>query len=413
MRILQVIGSLAPSQGGPSTACPALCRALAEAGHEVVIYTTNAGVTRGEDAPLGRPVHKDGYKVHYFSAWPHPRKFKISTDLLAGLRRGVSGFDAVHVYSYYDYCVSAVARSCWESGVPYLLHPHGSLDPFILRRHSIRKRIYARVIGNRCWRRAAGVLFNSEEERRLVLGREVADPVRDEPKSFVVPVGIEPEWFDDPGPDSEERVLRMLPNNGEREWIVFFGRLDFKKGLDLLVRAFADVARRRPAAHLVLAGPESPGYGAKVRRWLDREGMQHRATFVGLLQGPERVALVRRARMLALLSYSENFGQVVAEAMAARVPVVISDRVNISPEIEAAQAGIVVPCDAGRAANAIQALLDDPITARQMGERGRLWAERHWTWPAVAEQMLAVYSSMTGHSRASEPAAALASTGRS
>ncbi len=297
--------------------------------------------------------------------------------------------------------------------MPYLLHPHGSLDPFLLRRHSVRKRIYARTIGNRCWNRAAGLLFNSEEERRLALGRETADSGRNSPPSFVVPVGIEPEWFYEPDPGAEDCVERLLPPSRETECIVFFGRLDFKKGLDLLVRAFADVARRSPRAHLVVAGPESPGYGAKVRRWLDQEGVLHRATFVGPLEGRERVALVRRAGMLVLLSHSENFGQVVAEAMAASVPVVISDRVNICGDIEAAGAGIVVPCDAGRAANAIQALLDDPNGARQMGGRGKLWAERHWTWPLVAQQMVAAYSSTINRTLETAPAVALVGQARS
>jgi glycosyltransferase involved in cell wall biosynthesis len=416
MRILQVIGSLAARYGGPSTACPALCRALAEAGHEVVIYTTDAGVARRKETPLDRPVRKDGYEIRYFPAWRHPREFKISTGLFAGLRAELSGFDVVHIYSYYGFWVWAAVRTCCERGVPFLLHPHGSLDPFLLGRHSIRKGIYARTIGERCWGRAAGLLFNSEEERRLALGGRSASSKKTSPPSFVVPVGIEPEWFEEPGYAAEERVRQLLPNcteSPESEWIVFFGRLDFKKGLDLLVRAFAELARRRPLVRLILAGPESPGYAAKVRGWLDREGLLDRATFTGPLEGRARVALVRRARLLALLSYSENFGQVVAEAMAARVPVVISNRVNISGDIAAARAGIVVPCDASRAANAMQTVLDDSAGAEQMGERGRVWAERYWTWPVVAEQMLAAYASVIGRAPESAPAVVLAGHARS
>lgn len=397
MRILQVIGSLAPRYGGPSTACPALCRALAEAGHEVVVYTTDAGAERREDAPLDGAVHKDGYQVRYFPAWRHPREFKVSPDLLAGLREGVPHFNVAHIYSYYGYWVWAAVQACQERGVPYLLHPHGSLDPFLLGRHPIRKRVYARAIGDRCWSGAAGLLFNSEEERRLTLGSVNAPPGRNSPPSYVVPVGVEPEWFEDPGAPADERVQQRFPQFrefAEPEWIVFFGRLDFKKGLDLLVRAFAEVARRRPLAHLVLAGPESPGYGAKIRNWLEREGMLDRATFTGPLEGRERVAMVRRARMLALLSYSENFGQVVAEAMAARVPVVISDRVNICRNVASAGAGFVVPCDASRAASAMETLLDDPAAARRMGERGRVWAECHWRWATVVQQMVSAYESI-------------------
>ena len=224
MRILQVIGSLASRYGGPSTACPALCRALAEAGHQAVIYTTDAGVERREDAPLDRSVHKDGYEIRYFSAWRHPREFKFSMALLAGLKQGVSGFDAVHIYSYYGFWVWAAARICRERGVPYLLHPHISLDPFLLGRYSLRKRIYARAIGNRCWSGAAGLLFNSEEERRLACGGETASRGKNSPPSFVVPVGTERERFEEPDSGAEERVRQMLPGgreSEEREWIVF------------------------------------------------------------------------------------------------------------------------------------------------------------------------------------------------
>ena len=414
MRILQVIGSLAPRYGGPSTACPALCRALAAAGHDVAIYATDAGAPRAEDAPLDHIVRKDGHEIRVFSAWRHPREFKVSPALSAALERSVREFDVVHIYSYYGHWVWAAAQACRSRGTPYLLHPHGSLDPFLLRRHAIRKRLYATAIGDRCWSGAAALLFNSEEERRLAFGRTAGYRESDSPPSFVVPVGIEPEWFEEPDSDAFERVRRMLADAYDRDSIVFFGRIDFKKGLDLLVRAFAIVALRNPRAHLILAGPESEGFGAKVRRWLDRNKLLDRATFTGLVEGRDRVALLRRARMLVLLSYSENFGQVVAEAMAARVPVVISDRVNIFPEIESAQAGIVVPCDERRAAAAMQSLLDDPNGARQMGERGKLWAERHWAWPVVAAQMSHVYASIAARPMiaAFAPAGALASPER-
>ena len=403
MRILQVIGSLAPRYGGPSTACPALCRALVEAGHEVTIYTTNASM-KLEDSPLDRIVSRDGYAIRFFPAWRQPREFKISPELLAGLKQAVSHFDAVHIYSYCGSLGFGRGASCWGHGPPYLLHPHGSLDPFLLKRHTVRSdstRMQSAIVSGT----ASLASCSIRRGARRVLGGEISDLQRDSPRSSSFGSTSSPNGLRNRDASAEERVRQMLPTfeeSAEAEWIVFFGRIDFKKGLDLLVRAFAEVARRRPHAHLIIAGPEGPGYGAKVRRWLDREGMLPRVTFTGPLQGLERVALLRRARMLALLSYSENFGQVVAEAMAARVPVVISDRVNIWCEIEAAQSGIVVPCDACEAANAMQTLLEDPSGARQMGERGKLWAERNWTWPIVARQMALAYASLTGnayHSR--------------
>jgi glycosyltransferase involved in cell wall biosynthesis/SAM-dependent methyltransferase len=396
MRILQVIGSLAPRYGGPSTSCPALCRALSQSGHDVTVYTTDADGAGRMDVPVDQPVLANGFRVLHFPAWPRPREFKVSPRLSAALERTASGFDVVHVYSYYGHWVWAAARTCRASGTPYLLHPHGSLDPFLLRRRSLRKRAYARVIGNACWRSAAGILFNSAEEMRLAVGARPARGASSvEPRRFVVPCGVDEEWFRAPDAAAERRIAQRLDQLGNCSLVIYFGRIDFKKGLDLLAAAFGAVARGNRKARLVLAGPESPGYGAKVREWLRDAGVLDRTTFLGPLAGADRVALLRRARLVALLSYSENFGQVVAEAMTAGAPVVISDRVNTWPEIERAGAGIVVPCESGAAASAIETLLADPAAARAMGARGREWVEKNWTWPRVAGEILEVYSAIS------------------
>ena len=402
MRILQVIGSLAPRYGGPSVSCPALCRALAERGHEVVVYTTDAGGKARMDVPLDQPARADGFRIRYFSAWVHPREFKVSPSLASALRRTVGDFDVVHISSYYGHWVWAAARACRARGTPYLLHPHGSLDPFLLRHRPLRKRAYARLVGDACWRDAAGVLFNSAEEMRLATGEGSAPgATRAGPRGFVVPGGVGEEWFRPPEPGADRRMEQKLEHVKDCPLVVYFGRIDFKKGLDLLVRAFGAVARANRKARLVLAGPESPGYGAKVQAWLRDAGVLERTTFLGPLEGSERVALLRRARLLALLSYSENFGNVVAEAMAAGAAVVISDRVNIWPEIARAEAGIVVPCEAEAATRAIEVLLADPAAARRMGAHGREWVEQNWTWPAVAEKTLEVYAEISRKETAS------------
>jgi glycosyltransferase involved in cell wall biosynthesis/SAM-dependent methyltransferase len=401
MRILQVIGSLAPRYGGPSISCPALCRALAERGHDVTVYTTDVDGGARMDVRLDQPARADGFRIRYFSAWAHPREFKVSPDLATALKQTVGEFDVVQISSYYGHWVWAAAHACRARGTPYLLHPHGSLDPFLLRHRPLRKRAYARLVGDACWRDAAGILFNSAEEMRLATGAGL-DPgaARADPRGFVVPGGVGEEWFRPPEPGADRRMQQKLEHLKDCPLVVYFGRIDFKKGLDLLARAFGAVARANRKARLVLAGPESPGYGAKVQAWLRDAGVLERTTFLGPLQGSERVALLRRARLLALLSYSENFGNVVAEAMAAGTAVVISDRVNIWPEIARAGAGIVVPCEAEAATRAIEVLLADPAAARRMGAHGREWVEQNWTWPAVAEKTLEVYAEISRKSTA-------------
>ena len=173
--------------------------------------------------------------------------------------------------------------------------------------------------------------------------------------------------------------------------IVCLGRINFKKGLDILARAFAKIARDRDDLHLVLAGPDSDDYGSKIRRWLAEGGVLDKATFTGPLAGEERLAAMQEAEIFALPSYTENFGGVVTEAMACRVPVVISDQVNIWPDVANVKAGLVVPCDPQATADALLTLLGDPQRGREMGNNGRLWVAEHLPWKIVAAQMAQAY----------------------
>jgi glycosyltransferase involved in cell wall biosynthesis len=167
--------------------------------------------------------------------------------------------------------------------------------------------------------------------------------------------------------------------------------------LDILARAFAQATRGHEDIHLVLAGPDDDGYGRKVRQWLAEGGALERTTFTGMLKGEDRFAVLQAAEVFALPSYTENFGLVVAEAMASGVPVVISDRVNIWPEVSGAEAGIVVPCDAEATAQALRTLLDDPARGRQLGSNGRKWVVEQLPWNVIGAQMAGVYEEIIRH----------------
>jgi glycosyltransferase involved in cell wall biosynthesis len=398
MRILQVVATLAPRTGGPSIACPELSRELVRQGHQVSIYASDVDGGGHLKVPLDRPVLDDGVEIRYFRGLSWPGKYMFSPGMWRALRETVADFDVVHIYSVYGFSSSAAAYWCRERAVPYLVHPHGSLDPFLRRRHRPRKWLHAKLLAERDYRKAAGALFNSAEEMRLASdwpglktrwgGAEAA------PKRFVVPVGIDPRWLQEPDAAAGERFRSKYSAMTSRRLVVYFGRINFKKGLDILARAFAQVAGNREDLHLVLAGPDTEGYGRRVRGWLAEGGVLAKATFTGLLQGEDRFAALQQAEVFALPSYTENFGQVVAEAMACGVPVVISDQVNIWPEVMKANGGLVVPCDAEATAQALHSLLADPARGRQMGSRGRRWVAEHLTWKIVAAQMASAYEEM-------------------
>lgn len=287
-----------------------------------------------------------------------------------------------------------------------MVFPHGSLDPFLLRRNPFRKWLFTKLFAERDYRLASAVLFNTAEEMRLASSwpglRASAGQVVKGPKRFVVPVGIDASWLREPDLAAGERLRSKFPGLKGRRLVVCLGRINFKKGLDILAHAFARIARDRDDLHLVVAGPDSEGYGQKVRRWLADGGVLEKTTFTGGLQGEERLAAVQQAEVFALPSYTENFGGVVTEAMASGVPVVISDQVNIWPDVSRAEAGLIVPCDVEATAQALRAILEDPERGKQMGSNGRRWVAEHLPWTVVAAQMANAYEEVIRDNRARE-----------
>ncbi len=390
MKILHVIANLAPRYGGPAKACVAMAQAVARLGHQVSIYTTNQDGPGELAAPLDRPVRQEGVEIHYFPIQP-PRFWGTSWPLARSLVRSLGDFDLCHIHSLYLFHDLVAGHYCRKYGVPYLVRPHGTLDPYLYQRHRWRKTIMEAWFEQRNIRRAAAVHFTSEEEMRL------AGPYIGDTAGVVVPLGVDLREFQNlPAPG---RLRERFPEIGSRQIILFLGRINFKKGLDLLVQALAQVVRRRRDVHLVVAGPDNDGWGVRVRDWLQAAGLAAHATFTGMLLGEEKLAALRDARIFVLPSYSENFGLAVVEAMACGLPVVISDQVNIWREVEAAGAGLVGPCEATRLAAHLERLLADPGLGAEMGRRGKELVARRFQWDGIALALQDLYARLIAKGR--------------
>jgi glycosyltransferase involved in cell wall biosynthesis len=380
MRILHVLSSVAPRYGGPSKAAVEMCRELVRRGERPEIYTTNIDVDGVLDVPLGKPVNLNGVRITYFPA-EALQLYKISRPLARSLKTSIPDFDIVHVHSLYQFSSTVAAFYCRRYGVPYVLRPHGTLDPFLYRRHRMRKWLYEMLMERRNLAAAAAVHFTAAEE--MELARSLGLRFR----GVVVPLGVDPEI----SPFSSLHLADLWPELSGKKVILFLGRINFKKGLDNLARAFGTIARDRNDIHLLLAGPDSDGYSSQVRQWLKEEGVLHKVTFAGMIVGERKNTALAESTMFVLPSYSENFGIAVVEAMAAGLPVVISNRVNIWREVLAAGAGIVVAPDSNATANAIKAFLDDLPKAARMGERGKRFAREHFTWESAGTKLIELY----------------------
>ena len=317
MRIVHVIPSVAPSLGGPSKAVIGMARAVARCGHHVEIHTTTLRMDNRKILNGTRRC-QDGVEI-YFHRVHEPARLTLaaSMPLLRALRRSVPRADIVHLHSLYLFHCWATARVCSAFNVPYILQPHGTLDPYLWHRHWLPKRLVEGLFQNRVTRGAAAILFTTEEEQLLAQPYVFGRP------GFIAPIGVDLQEYGDLPSPGDFRDLH--PEVKERPIVLFLGRLNFKKGLDILMPAFHATLHHKPDAHLVIAGPDH-GMRAKTEAWVAKYGLADKVTFTGMVGGREMLALLQDSSVFVLPSYSENFGMAVVEAMACGIPVVIFEQ---------------------------------------------------------------------------------------
>lgn len=387
LRILHVTPAYYPAQryGGPIQSVHGLALHLAQqVDMEVTVFTTNMDGRDVLDVPTAQPVLLDGVLVYYFPV-VRPRSYAHSPAMARAFAQTLRDYDLVHIHGLYLHPTFAAARSCQRQGVPYLVAPRGMLDPHAFALRSVwKKRLYWLLAERHNLAKAAALHFTSAEEEQLAAVWRIST------QGVVVPNGLDLARF----PDEAALALQKQQRPAEQETVLFLSRITPKKGLDLLIPAFAIVAKQRPTARLIIAGPDDEGYMAAVMGWVNGHGLQERVTYVGMLTGQNKLDTYAHADLFVLPSYSENFGMVVIEALACQTPVVVTDRVNIHPEVKAAKAGCVSSCAPEPLAEAMLYLLADKEENRQMGINGRRLVAEKFAWSSVATQMRQVYHSI-------------------
>jgi len=308
-------------------------------------------------------------------------RWGLAPSLAGTLGRMVPRHDLVHIHWLFDFSSIAAARAAVAARVPFVLHPHGSLDPFLSRRNHHFKRLYLATIGRPLLSRAAALVFTAERERRQATYR----PRRTE---WVVPVGVDlTEFMPIPPPGT----FRTAFPDVRGPFLLFLGRLSPQKGLDLLLGAFQKLLTRRPDLWLVIAGPDYRGYESTVRALAASLGVERRVVFPGLLSHQLKLGAFVDAELFVLPSYAENFGAVIIEALACGLPVVISDQVNIQQELNAAGVATVVQCGVGSVAEGIATTLDDTAFRARVRVDGPALVRREYTWDAIVPILIERY----------------------
>ncbi len=305
------------------------------------------------------------------------------TDLEAVVRCA----EVVHIHGLWQGHTRRGARAARLAGVPYLIAAHGMAEPWAMRHKAWKKKLYTALIEGKNLRRASCLHALSRPEIGHL--RTLAP---DTPVCFV-PNGVDLGPLEYLPPRTE--LETEFPELAGKFLLLFFGRLHAKKGLDLLAQAMARLRPDYPDLHLLLAGTDDGALGPFLRQMSDA-GLASRVTWVGHVSGARARQLWGAADAFVLPSYSEGFSMAVLEALACRLPVLITTACHF-PELAAAEGGITVEPTAPDVTQGLRLLLERTPTERaELGRRGRALVERNYTWEQQAQRLANVYQWVAG-----------------
>jgi glycosyltransferase involved in cell wall biosynthesis len=386
LRILHVTPYYAPASayGGVVSAVTGLATAQAERGHRVTVLTTDALTFDARNTNLYETL--SGVEVIRCRNLSNTIRANYNLSLPLGFRSAfrplVHETDVVHTHE-----LRTVENLLIDHSKPVILSPHGTL-PYQTGRGSF-KQGWDRLFGRRLLQRidAIAALTAQEADEAHTLWHYLDLPL---PAVEIIPNGVAPDFA---AVDfSAQPNLRARYSLGDGPVVLFLGRLHERKGLQFLIPAFARVVQASPGlsgARLLIVGPDE-GMLAPLRKLAQQENGADQVIFTGLLEGTDRLAAFATANVFALPAIGEGLSMAALEAMAARLPVILTPSCNL-PDVETRGAGLLIPREIEPLANALKALLADPIRRKVMGIAGHAWVQESFTWPTIAARTEHLY----------------------
>jgi glycosyltransferase involved in cell wall biosynthesis len=372
-RLVHVVASIAPAAGGTTEGIRRLVQSSEGAAELVCLDDPSASYLEGQSFP----VHPLG---------PAKGSYRYAPRLQPWLKQNLARFDGVVIHGLWQHH-SYGTYQVVQGRTPYAIFPHGMLDPYFKRASPVKhvkKQLYWLAREYSVLRDARAVCFTSAIERDSAA--KTFWPRRWHP--VVVSFGtLEPGG--NPA-QQRENFFDRYPGLRERRFFLFLSRIHRKKGCDLLLDAFARLTRFD--LDLVMAGPDEEGLRPQLEAQAKQLGISGRVHWTGMLEGDLKWGALRAAEALVLPSHQENFGVVVVEALACKTPVLISDKVNIWPDLERDGAGIVNPDTAEGTFRSMTALLAmTPAERERLASNGLACFRARYEMERTAQSLDAIF----------------------
>jgi len=385
LRILHIIATVDPRGGGPIEGILRQDESVSGTGRREIVSLDPPDAPFLANFPI--PVYPLG--LGHFNPRTlsnHFIRFGYTPKFIPWLLANYSRYDCIIVNGLWHYGSVGASLALIGRPIPYFVFSHGMMSPWFRHQNILKhylKQIFWLLFDGRLLRHATAVFFTSEEELRLARGEFWGHTYR----GTVIQYGA----ADVTGTPAEQiREFRAaLPALGDRPFLLFMGRIHKVKGCDILVRAFAKVAKQHPGLALVIAGPDQTEWVPRLTSMAATLGVGDEIYWPGMLRGEAKWGALRAAVAFVLPSHQENFGVVVAEALACGTPVLITDKVNIWREIEADGAGLVEADTEDGIVSLIEQFLSLPADAvNLMRLNARQCFERHFNMKTAAFALL-------------------------
>lgn len=381
-------------RGGPANSISSLCEGLAQAGTQITVFTTNANFESLPDDSLTKSVVIDGVPVWYFPLFYNGLYFFYSPLLTSAIKQNIKSYDLVVIDSLWSHPLIPAAQNCLKYQIPYIIPARGQLYPWALSQKKLKKSIYLILLVQRYIDRATAIQCTDQVEAQAVsrLGLD--------PQVFVVPNSIRCSNYNNLPKYGTFR--RQFSIHQEAIVLLFSGRITQIKRPDIAVDTLAFVSSLGLGidVHLIIAGPDQDGLIPQLKTKAQSLGCADKLHFTGLLESDAiRYALGEANLLLMPTEVQENFGMAALEALAAGVPVLVSEGVPVGRWAEEAGAGRIVTCKREAFQQAAMELLSTPEQLRKMGQNGIKLAREVFDIRVVTRQMLSQFEAIVATGR--------------
>lgn len=308
--------------------------------------------------------------------------YKVSPGFARWIFGNVRAYDLVHIHALFSFTSAVAAWAARWAGIPYVVRPLGTLNRYgVEQRRPWLKRLSLKLIEGPILRHAAAVHFTADVE----LHEAQALAVR--MRGVVIPLGIE-----SVAQGNASAFLARYPALKNRQVLLFLSRLDPKKNVEGLLRAFKLCRATLPELYLVIAGDGETAYVAGSKKLADELSVSDRVVWLGHVAGEQKADALAAAQLFVLPSFSENFGIAAAEALLAGLPCVLGEGVAIADEVAQAGAGLTTAPDPEAIAQALQTVLLDENRRAEMGRCAEALAKERYSLAAMGASLHALYS---------------------